>query len=69
MDVRIVCASKQNLEEWMKEGRFRDDLFFRLNVIQIVVPALRERKEDIPSLARHFLAKFSGKMGKQVNLV
>jgi two-component system response regulator PilR (NtrC family) len=66
VDVRIVCASKQNLEEWMKEGRFRDDLFFRLNVIQIVVPPLRERREDIPSLARYFLAKFSGKMGSQV---
>jgi transcriptional regulator with PAS, ATPase and Fis domain len=53
----------------MKEGRFRDDLFFRLNVIQIVVPALRERREDVPSLARYFLAKFSGKMDKQVTRV
>ncbi len=69
VDVRIVCASKQNLEEWMKEGRFRDDLFFRLNVIQIVVPALCERREDIPSLARYFLAKFSGKMGRQITRV
>ena len=69
VDVRILCASKQNLEEWMKEGRFRDDLFFRLNVIQIVVPALRDRREDIPSLARFFLSKFSGKMGKQITRV
>jgi two-component system response regulator PilR (NtrC family) len=53
----------------MKEGRFRDDLFFRLNVIQIVVPSLRERKEDIPSLARHFLAKFAGKMGKRIGRI
>ena len=65
VDVRIICASKQNLEEWMKEGRFRDDLYFRLNVIQIVVPALRDRREDIPILARHFLTKFAEKMGKR----
>jgi two-component system response regulator PilR (NtrC family) len=65
VDVRIICASKQNLEEWMKEGRFRDDLFFRLNVIQIVVPALRDRREDIPILTRHFLTKFGEKMGKR----
>ena len=69
VDVRIVCASKQNLEEGMKEGRFRDDLFFRLNVIQILVPALRERKEDIPSLARHFLTKFAGKIGKRITRI
>jgi two-component system response regulator PilR (NtrC family) len=69
VDVRILCASKQNLEEAMKETRFRDDLFFRLNVIQIVVPPLRERREDIPSLAKFFLSKFAGKMGKQITRV
>jgi two-component system response regulator PilR (NtrC family) len=69
VDVRILCASKQNLEDAMKEGRFRDDLFFRLNVIQILVPALRERREDIPSLTRYFLTKFSGKMEKQTTRV
>ena len=69
VDVRILCASKQNLEEWMKEGRFRDDLYFRLNVIQIVVPALRDRREDIPSLAQFFLSKFAGKTGKQITRV
>jgi two-component system response regulator PilR (NtrC family) len=66
VDVRIICASKQNLEELMKGGAFRDDLFFRLNVIQIVVPGLRERREDIPTLARHFLAKFGEKAGKRI---
>ncbi|HJX15593.1 MAG TPA: sigma 54-interacting transcriptional regulator, partial [Candidatus Deferrimicrobiaceae bacterium] len=66
VDVRILCASKQNLEEAMKETRFRDDLFFRLNVIQIVVPPLRDRREDIPSLTKFFLSKFAGKMGKQI---
>ncbi|MGZ9148592.1 MAG: sigma-54-dependent transcriptional regulator [Candidatus Deferrimicrobiaceae bacterium] len=66
VDVRILCASKQNLEELMKGGAFRDDLFFRLNVIQIVVPGLRERREDIPTLVRHFLMKFGEKTGKRI---
>jgi len=48
----------------MVEGRFRDDLYFRLNVIQVIVPPLRDRREDIPALAAHFLAKFSEKHGK-----
>jgi two-component system response regulator PilR (NtrC family) len=66
VDVRILCASKQNLEELMKSGAFRDDLFFRLNVIQIMVPGLRERREDIPTLVRHFLTKFGEKTGKRI---
>ena len=66
IDVRIVCASKRKLEEEMKAGRFRDDLYFRLNVIQIVVPPLRERREDVPVLAQHFLDKFAKQMGKPV---
>ena len=66
VDVRILCASKQNLEELMKGGAFRDDLYFRLNVIQIVVPGLRERREDIPTLVRHFLTKFGEKTGKRI---
>ncbi|MGZ8473686.1 MAG: sigma-54-dependent transcriptional regulator [Candidatus Deferrimicrobiaceae bacterium] len=66
VDVRILCASKQNLEDLMKGGAFRDDLFFRLNVIQIVVPGLRERREDIPTLVRHFLTKFGEKTGKRI---
>lgn len=56
-DVRIVAATNQNLEERVKLGRFREDLFHRLNVIRIHLPALRERREDIPILARHFLAQ------------
>ncbi|MBI5577180.1 MAG: sigma-54-dependent Fis family transcriptional regulator [Deltaproteobacteria bacterium] len=66
IDVRIVCASKRKLEEEMKAGRFRDDLYFRLNVIQIVVPSLRERREDIPVLAQHFLDKYAKLMGKPI---
>jgi two-component system response regulator PilR (NtrC family) len=69
VDVRIICASKQNLEELMKGGAFRDDLFFRLNVIQIVVPGLRERREDIPTLVRHFLTKFGEKTGKRITRI
>lgn len=55
VDVRIIAATHQNLEQRVREGRFREDLFHRLNVIRIHVPPLRERKEDIPTLARHFL--------------
>jgi len=64
IDIRIVCASKRDLHLEMVEGRFRDDLYFRLNVIQVVVPPLRDRREDIPALAAHFLRKFSEKHGK-----
>jgi len=66
IDVRIVCASKRDLQQEMTEGRFRDDLFYRLNVIQIVVPPLRERREDIPALAAHFIRKFAEKHGKPI---
>jgi two-component system response regulator PilR (NtrC family) len=66
IDVRIVSASKRDLEEEMKAGRFRDDLYFRLHVIQITVPPLRERREDVPVLAMHFLGKFAKQMGKPV---
>lgn len=55
-DVRIIAATHQNLEEKVKRGEFRDDLFHRLNVIRIKIPALRERSEDIPMLARHYLS-------------
>jgi two-component system nitrogen regulation response regulator GlnG len=56
VDVRIIAATHQNLEQRVREGRFREDLFHRLNVIRIHVPALRERREDVPLLARHFLS-------------
>jgi two-component system response regulator PilR (NtrC family) len=69
IDVRIVCASKRDLEEEMKAGRFRDDLYFRLHVIQIVVPPLRERREDVPVLAMHFIAKFAKEMGKPISRI
>jgi len=58
VDVRIIAATNVSLREMMEEGRFREDLFYRLNVITIELPALRERKEDIPWLAQHFLEKY-----------
>lgn len=66
VDVRIIAATNKNLEEEIKNGRFREDLFFRLNVIPIRVPPLRERKEDIPLLVNHFLRMFARQYGQKV---
>ncbi|PXV66547.1 Fis family nitrogen metabolism transcriptional regulator NtrC [Sinimarinibacterium flocculans] len=57
VDVRVIAATHQDLEELVREGRFREDLYHRLNVIRIRIPALRERPEDVPQLTRHFLAR------------
>ncbi len=65
VNVRLISATNRNLEDMVKEGAFREDLFYRLNVIPIVVPALRERADDIPLLARHFIASHAVKMGRQ----
>ncbi len=62
-NVRIIAATHQNLENRVKEGLFREDLFHRLNVIRVRLPSLRERREDIPILARHFLAKSAQDLG------
>ena len=64
-DVRIIAATNKNLEEEITRGNFREDLFYRLNVIPFYVPPLRERKEDIPMLARHFLAEFANAYGRK----
>ena len=66
VDVRIIAATNKNLTEEMKKGTFREDLYYRLNVIPIFVPPLRERKDDIPLLASYFLQKFSHERGKEV---
>src|SRR6185369_4768637 len=58
-DVRIVAASNRNLEEQVQEGTFREDLFYRLNVVQVRMPALRERGEDVLPLVEHFYKKYS----------
>jgi two-component system, NtrC family, response regulator AtoC len=57
VDVRIIAATNRDLEQFVKEGKFRDDLFYRLNVVRITLPSLKERQEDIPMLAHHFLQK------------
>jgi two-component system response regulator PilR (NtrC family) len=64
VDVRVVAATNRPLDRLVQEGRFREDLFYRLNVIPIRVPALRERREDVPLLANHFLERFGREMGK-----
>jgi two-component system response regulator AtoC len=66
VDVRIVAATNRDLARMVKEGKFREDLFYRLNVVRIVLPPLRERREDIPMLAHHFLQKFSSANGQPV---
>jgi DNA-binding NtrC family response regulator len=63
-DVRLIAATNKNLEQLVREGKFRDDLFFRLNVVRITMPPLRERKEDIPILVRGFLRHFSKENNK-----
>lgn len=67
IDVRIIAATNRNLETEMEEGRFRLDLYYRLFVFPIIVPALRERPEDIPALISHFIAYYSQKYRKQVS--
>ncbi|WP_243372600.1 sigma-54 dependent transcriptional regulator [Geotalea sp. SG265] len=67
VDIRFVAATNKNLEKEVAEGRFREDLFYRLNVISIPLPPLRERREDIEPLARHFLKKYNQRMNKGVD--
>ena len=66
VNVRIVAATNRNLEEMIKKGEFREDLFYRLNVLPIQLPPLRERKNDIEVLAQHFVEKFNQEYGKQI---
>lgn len=68
-DIRIIAATNKDLLSLVKEGFFREDLFYRLNVFPIYMPPLRERKEDIPALANHFLKKYSKESGKDVRFI
>jgi two-component system response regulator PilR (NtrC family) len=69
VDVRIISATNQNLEEKVKKGEFREDLYFRLNVIPIRVPPLRERKEDLPLLTKHFIEKYTREFNKEIRTI
>jgi PAS domain S-box-containing protein len=69
VDIRIIAASNRNLEEEIRAGRFREDLFYRLNVFPITIPPLRQRKEDIPLLVNFFISKFNKKIGKKIKSV
>lgn len=67
VDVRVIAATNCDLEEAVKSGKFRDDLFYRLNVINIHIPPLRERREDIPLLVRSFIERLSHELGKEID--
>jgi len=66
VDVRIIATSNRNLKRWIEEGKFREDLFYRLNVVPIHLPPLRERKEDVPALAQHFLKKYNQENNREI---
>jgi DNA-binding NtrC family response regulator len=68
VDVRIVAASNRNVPELIRQGQFREDLYYRLAVVQIAIPSLEERREDIPLLVRHFLQQFNRKNERQVSI-
>jgi two-component system, NtrC family, response regulator AtoC len=69
VDVRIITASNRNLATMVKEGRFREDLFYRLNVVSVEMPPLRDRKDDIPALSEFFIKRFSNELKKRVDSI
>ena len=69
VNVRIIAATHRNLAEMIREGKFREDLFYRLNVFPVAIPALRDRREDIPLLVNYFVSKLSRQMGRQIRTI
>lgn len=69
VDVRIIAATNRNLEDLIKSGQFREDLYYRLNVVPIYIPSLRDRKGDIPLLVEYFLNKYNQEMGKDIKYI
>lgn len=69
VDMRFIAATNRDIEKAVKEGTFREDLYYRINVVTLKLPPLRDRKEDIPPLAHHFLEKYSNDIGKQVSFI
>ena len=69
VDIRLISATNQNLIERVRDGRFREDLFYRLNVFPITLPPLRQRREEIPALAQRFLARFAAEEGRRIDTI
>jgi formate hydrogenlyase transcriptional activator len=69
VNVRMIAATHRNLREMIREGKFREDLFYRLNVFPVAIPPLRERREDIPLLVNYFVSKLSREMGRQIKTI
>jgi DNA-binding NtrC family response regulator len=66
VNVRLLCATNRNLEQDVKKGSFREDLYYRINVVPIMLPSMRERKEDIPQLVMHFAQRFAKELNREV---